>query len=192
MLDVEQLIKDVNKQGYNIKTYQDLYKLKSKDKNLIPILLKYLGSVDKVNEKLFFVSCLGVKGFYDATEALLREFLSSNDRSYKWAIGNSLSIILDKSTLNDLIKIVINKEHGTSRQMIIVALGLFKDKKAIPFLLDLLDDEDVKGHVIMALSKFKDPELIPYIKPFVNHNITWVRNEAKKTIDKLEKLQNDK
>ena len=44
MIDLEQLIKDINQEGKNIETYQDLEKLKSKDKILIPILQKYLKS----------------------------------------------------------------------------------------------------------------------------------------------------
>ncbi|MFJ7730078.1 hypothetical protein ACIQXV_28840 [Neobacillus sp. NPDC097160] len=47
--------------------------------------------------------------------------------TYKWAIGNSLSLILDKSSLNDLLEIATDKKHGTARQMIVDGLDKFKD-----------------------------------------------------------------
>lgn len=79
MIDIEQLLREVNQEGYSIETYQDLKKLKSKNKNLIPILLKYLKSAKKVNEKEFLVRCLGVKGFTEVTETLIEEFLTSEN-----------------------------------------------------------------------------------------------------------------
>ncbi|WNF23537.1 HEAT repeat domain-containing protein [Mesobacillus jeotgali] len=75
--------------------------------------------------------------------------------------------------------------------MIVDGLGKYKDKRVIPVLVGLLEDKDVQGHALSALSKFKDPELITYIKPFVNHEITWIRNTAKRAISKFEKLSNE-
>ncbi|PGY07825.1 HEAT repeat domain-containing protein [Bacillus cereus] len=75
--------------------------------------------------------------------------------------------------------------------MIVDGLGKFKDKKVIPVLVGLLEDKDVQGHALSALSKFKEPELITYIKPFVNHEITWIRYIAKRAISKLKKLSKE-
>ena len=65
----------------------------------------------------------------------------------------------------------------------------YRWRKSKKILISLLDDDDVDGHAIAALSKFKDIELIKYIEPFLNHKMTWKRNEAKKAIKKLEKLR---
>ena len=189
MIDLEQLIKDINQEGKNIETYQDLEKLKSKDKILIPILQKYLKSTERVNEKMFFVRCLGVKGFTDATETLIEEFLTSDNRSLKWAIGNTLSIILDKSHEDDYIEIIKDKRHGITRQMFAVALGKLKCEKALPHFTSLLNDEEINGHVIMALGYFKNYALTESVKPFLEHDEKWKRREAEKTIRKLEKFK---
>ncbi|MED4206176.1 HEAT repeat domain-containing protein [Neobacillus mesonae] len=189
MIDIEQLKRDVNQEGYRIETYQDLKKLKSKDKNLIPILLKYLKSAEKNNEKEFFVRCLGVRGFTEATETLIEEFLTSENRALKWAIGNTLSIILDKSREDDYIDIIKDKQHGTTRQMFAVTLGKLKCEKAIPKLITLLNDEEINGHVIMALGYFNNYELVEKVKPFLEHDEKWIRREAEKSIKKLEKFK---
>lgn len=188
MIDIEQLLREVNQEGYSIETYQDLKKLKSKDKNLIPILLKYLKSAKKVNEKEFLVRCLGVKGFTEVTETLIEEFLTSENRALKWAIGNTLSIILDKSHEDDYIEIINDKQHGTTRQMFAVTLGKLNSEKAISDLITLLNDEEINGHVIMALGNFNHFELVDKVKPFLEHDEKWIRKEAEKSIKKLEKV----
>ena len=186
-LDKELFISEIRDLGYGISSIEELKKIDNKNKDVIPIILRHLSQISDINDKEFLVRCLGVKGFNTASNALINEFKNSSNTLYKWAIGNSLSIILDKSSLNDLLEIVTDKKHGIARQMIVDGLGKYKDKKVIPVLVGLLEDKDVQGHALSALSKLKDPELLPYIKPFVNHEITWIRNTAKRAILKLEK-----
>lgn len=188
-LNVEQLLNDVNKEGYDLTSYQDLKKLKTKDKALVPLLLSYLNSVNYINEKEFFVRCLGVKSFNEATEALINEFKKSDNRAYKWAVGNSLSIIQDKTYTDEYIDIISNQEHGTARQMVILTLGKLRCEKAIPTLIELLNDEEVCGHVVMALGYFKDDKLREYLNPFLDNKESWIRKEAAKSIKKLEKYK---
>ena len=67
-------------------------------------------------------------------------------------------------------------------------MGAFKEEKVKKTLITLLNDEEVNGHVIYALSKFKDKNLIQILIPFLEHKVIWKREEAKKAIKKLEKL----
>lgn len=190
-LNKELLILEIRDLGYGISSIEKLKKIDNKNKDVIPIILRHLSQITDINDKEFLVRCLGVKGFNTASNALINEFKNSSQTLYKWAIGNSLSLILDKSSLNDLLDIVTEKKQGIARQMIVDGLGKFKDRKVIPVLVGLLEDKDVQGHALSALSRFKDPELIPYIKPFVNHEINWIRNTAKRAITKLERLSNE-
>lgn len=186
-MDIELLIRDVNKEGYNIEHYHELLKLKTKDKKLIPVFLKHLKNEEDLNRKELVIDCLKVKGFTDATQTLIEEFLLNDNRLYKWTIGDTFSYIQDKAHEDDYIDIVKNKQHGIARQMVVVTLGKIKSKKAIPNLINLLEDTDVSGHVIMALGYYGKVELIEEIEPFLEHDEAWIRNEAKKSIKKLEK-----
>lgn len=190
-LNIELLFSEIRELGYSFSSIDELKRIDNKNKDVIPIIIRHLSQITDVNHKEFLVRCLGVKGFNTASIPLINEFKKSTNNSYKWAIGNSLSLIHDKSSLNDLLEIVADKKHGMARQMIVDGLGKFKEKKVIPVLVGLLEDTDVQGHALSALSKFKDPVLIPYIMPFVNHEITWIRNTAKRTISKLEKQINE-
>ncbi|MNL25224.1 hypothetical protein D3C87_1466970 [compost metagenome] len=140
---------------------------------------------EKRNYKSVIVRILGVKGFYEATETLLNLYFNKDVDIDKWAIGDTLYSIQDKRFEDEYIKIVKNENNGISRQMIVILLGKLRCEKAIPTLIDLLQDDDVDGHAIMALGYFKDRNLIEYIKPFLNNKKPWIRREAEKAIKKI-------
>ncbi|HOA78529.1 MAG TPA: HEAT repeat domain-containing protein [Bacilli bacterium] len=182
-----QLLKEVNDCGYNYKNYLQIGAISKQDKVLIPVLLKHLKLLKSPQWKQIVVRSLGVRGFYDATETLLEEFHSSDNNSYKWAIGATIDNIKDKRYEDEYIKIINDKKNGTSRQMFVLLLGRLKSAKAIDSFINLLDDEDINGHIIVAMKYYKNKDLIPYIEPFLNHEKAWIRREAKKAISKLEK-----
>ncbi len=191
-LDFEELVNDIRKKGYIISHYNEIDQiLNSKTKkDLVPILISHLKKTDYELHKQFLVRRLGVKGFIEVTEYLLKEFKKpKSGLSYRWAIGNSLSLILDKKYENDYIEIIQNKEYGTARKMIVITLGKIRSQRAISVLLDLLNDEDIDGHIIVALGYYKDSNLIQYIEPFLKHENRWIRKEAEKSIKKLSKYK---
>lgn len=186
-LDKEKLIQEVRGKGIELFNINDLMKINIKYKNLGPILLRHLNEVTDESDKEFIVRCLGVKGFVEASKPLINEFYKSNNVTFKWAIGNSLSIISDTESVPELIKIAQAKEHGIARQMIVDGLGAYNCDDVKTVLVSLLNDDEVVGHAISGISKTGDKALIKYIKPFVTYEVKWVRNEAIKTIKKLER-----
>lgn len=188
-LNKEKLLEDVRSHGVKLNTIDDLKYMNSEYHDLVPIILSNIEQIDDEGDKEFLIRCLGVKGFYEATPTLIREFYSTNNSLYKWAIGNSLALISDKNALDDMLRMVCEKQHGTARQMIVDGLGAFKDPRVIPVLLELLKDGDVVGHAISALSKTGDPSLVKELEPFTNYKVTWIRKEAAKAIKKLSKMK---
>lgn len=168
---------------------EQLKYLKPKHKVLVPLLLKYFHELKSKKFKELIISALKVKGFIDATDTLVKEFKNTDfDDLYKWSIGDAFSIIQDGRYEDEYIEIIKNKKHGHARQMVTIALGKLRSKKAIPTLISLLDDEDVNLHVIAAIGYYKKPELKEYIEPFLNHKIAGIRKEAKLSIKKLNKV----
>ncbi len=192
MSQLDQLFQDIKANGYqDISSLNDLMRIDKRHRDLISVILSYIDQVDDVRDKETLIRSLGVKGFSEAVEPLIEEFRSNECDFCKWAIGNTLSIIKDKESIPELIQLASQREHGHSRQMIVVALGQMKAEEALPVLIDLLDDETVAGHAVSALSYFAKPELIPHLEPFTSHEKTWIRNEAKKAIKKLKKLRDN-
>jgi len=48
-----------------------------------------------------------------------------------------------------------------------------------------LIDDKVVGHAISALRKMGNGDYLSQINPFVDHPVTWIRNEAKKYVEKF-------
>jgi len=186
-LDKQKLISEIIGKGVQISSINDLMKINHKYTDLVPILLKHLKEITDEVDKEFIVRCLGVKGFFEATKPLMEEFYNSSKITYKWAIGNTLAIIEDANFIDEYIRIVKDKKHGISRQMIVESLGKFKNPKVVQILIELLQDQDVAGHAISALSNFKKLEIIPHLEPFLNHKTAWIKREAIKAIKKIKK-----
>lgn len=199
--NINDLVQEVRDLGYDVNGHMDLMKIGPKDKNVIPIMLSYLGKTDYQNQKEFIVRCLTVKGFKEVTRIFLEEFKRESEvyydsfnrirspESLRWAIGNAFFHIEDKSILIELRQIAMNKKYGTSRTKIVEALGKMKDTNSISILIDLLNDPDVQAHAIKAISYFKNDSLDEYIEPFLNHENPLVRKEAVKAINKWKRLR---
>lgn len=182
------LLNELSNSGLHFESINDLNKINLKNKEIIPILLKYLKKYSDPWDKECIIRALSVKGFTSITNTLIEEFYRASDQSsLKWSIGNAISIIQDKHIKDKIIKIISEKEHGTARQMFCVALGKLKDFKSIPFLLENLNDPDLTGHAIIALSNFNEKRIIEKLEPFIEHPNSWIQKEAKSAIKKINK-----
>lgn len=180
------LLSELKEKGYEFDYLT--FKLNSRHKSLIPILIRYFRGFENEHFKDLIIGALAVKGFSDATKELLSEYASTESRILRWRIADTISIILDKRFEEAYINIIKNKSYGTTRQMFVVTLGKLRSKKALPALINLLEDEEVNGHVIVALGYYHDPGLSKYIVPFLESSIAWKRKEAKDSLKTLSLL----
>ncbi len=162
----------------------------------IPVLLEFLPRVEDIAIKEGIVRALTVKEASGiAAKPLLLEFerlnstMPSREASLKWAIGNALSVVATDEVFNDVERLVTDKKHGKAREMLAVALGRMKDRRAVDVLIKLLTDEMVAGHAIIALGKLRAKEARAAIVPFLDHPEPWVRKEARRTLDKIDKAR---
>ena len=70
------------------------------------------------------------------------------------------------------------------RQSFILLLGKKCYVEYAPIIAPFLSDDDIDGHVVDTLYKMGAPDYISQIRPFINHKHTWIRNIAKKYINK--------
>jgi hypothetical protein len=189
-LDMAPVLKDLYDNGF---IYDSIHSLRHSEivyGAAIPILLKWLPKIHNYDIKEEIVRTLSVPWAKpEAAPAMVGEFLSADqsEDSYKWAIGNGLSIVADDSVADDIIKLATDRRHGTSRQMLAIALGNMRDPRVFKVLVDLLKDSDVCGHAVMGLGKLGAGAARPYLEPFLKHEETWIRNEAKKAIARIDR-----
>ena len=184
------LLEEIRATGVEIDDIEELMHMDQNDKALVPIVVKYIKRFEETNYRELLVRALGVKGFTEASDVLLDEFYKAeNGKSYKWAIGNTISIIADPNIVSEMIEISLNKEHGAARGMIVYELGRFKDERIKDVLISLLDDEIMKGYALHSLKLLKDESTRKYAERFLDCDIDWVRKEAESMIRKLDKLK---
>jgi hypothetical protein len=191
--DSKPIIDDLAQIGIYVEWVSDLiYKYPSmyqtNHREIIPILLRWLPLIENPDVKEAIVRALSVpwaKGV--AARPLIEEFRKAQNWLLKWAIGNALSVVADKSVFDEVVELVRDKRHGRAREMLPLALVKTKDPRVVPILIELLNDEEIAGHAVSALRRLAPPEARTAIEPFISHPKTWIRNEAKRTLAKIDK-----
>jgi hypothetical protein len=97
-----------------------------------------------------------------AARVLTDEFTRSDDDRLKWAIANALATLATKDAFEGLIKLLGDRRHGQSREMLCDALKRTKGPRAPDVLIGLVDDRDVAGHAILALRLYGPRSSLPH------------------------------
>lgn len=87
--------------------------------------------------------------------------------------------------INRILHICLDKRAKRGRQSFVMLLGKAKYCQFAHALIPLLEDEDVNGHVIDTLYKMRAGGYVSLITPFLKHKRTWIRNTAKKYVQKF-------
>lgn len=186
------IVSDLEKMGvYITDIYQELPRNKADWKKATPVLIKWLPQVKNSGLREAVIRLLSVpwlRGDPAGGTLMKMAFNPTLTSDLRWVIGNTIEVIADDKSFSDIKRLVTDRSYGTSRQMFVLALGRMKTPEAVPLLVNLLDDDDVNGHAIAALRKLKAVETVEDVRKLVNYPRTWVRNEAKKTVAKFEKL----
>ena len=176
---------DLKQRGYIINSVNELLKLSHKERELVPYLLELLDDLSDETDKEFVVRCLGVKGFTEVIPKLLTEFKSAKNNYFRWAIANSINIIHSMTIEKELIELSSNKKYGTGRQMLVLSLGEYKSDLTLNCLVNLLNDEEVRGHALQALGKCGNHEVLSDIEMYCNSESNWIKKTAIKAAKKI-------
>jgi len=86
---------------------------------------------------------------------------------------------------------MFNKNAKRGRQSFIMLLWFKHCEKYAPILLDQIEDDFVRGHIIEGLNKMKASGYTEIVKKYTNDKTTWIKNQAKKYIEnwKIKDLQ---
>lgn len=74
------------------------------------------------------------------------------------------------------------------RQSFILLLGKTRYAGYAPMIAAQLPDDDVAGQVIITLYKMGCSGYLAQIEPFTKHECAWIRNVAKKYVDKYSRI----
>ena len=180
---------ELKKQGVLINDIYDLVNSSKSYPAAIPILINFLrANVDDDNLKEGIIRALAVKEAKGkAGEILLQEFFKTpkDKMMLRWAIGNTMAIVMTENELDKVLEIIQDKENGIARQQFVIGLGKFKSEKVENILINLLDDEMVAAHALDALGKIKSKMAINKINNLLYHPNHLLRKEAQKALKRI-------
>ena len=102
----------------------------------------------------------------------IRQFISENKNK------------LNKNQIDRIVSICLDKKAKRGRQSFVMLLGKKIYNSYADMIVTVLNDDDVDGQVIDTLYKMGAKEYVEQIEPFLTHNRTWIRNEAKRYVQK--------
>ena len=125
-------------------------------KTVLPIVMKYYALAKNPAEKNELLRWLHHRGFEEAVPMLLADYYSDRTPdTTRWFISDTLFEIRSRKYVQDYLRIVSDPTFGRNRQMLVLLLGKLKEESAIPVLIDLLEDEEVRLHAISALGQHR-------------------------------------
>ena len=108
-----------------------------------------------------------------------------------WEIGEEIRQFLsenknkpNKNQIDRIVSICLDKKAKRGRQSFVMLLGKKIYNSYADMIVTVLNDDDVDGQVIDTLYKMGAKEYVEQIEPFLTHNRTWIRNEAKRYVQK--------
>ena len=108
-----------------------------------------------------------------------------------WEIGENIrQLILTKKKdlgaeqADRVCKICENIKAKRGRQSFVMLLGKKRFLHYADRIASILPDDDIDGHIISTLYKMGASQYVDHIKPYAEHRMTWIKNEAKRYIQK--------
>lgn len=166
---------------------QDLFFKSIKNKKFLcrgTLLIYFEANYD--NEKLFLLECLHNIG-YDTdslVQLVLDIFKRQKNNEFLWQYADFLYTLKNYKYMNDYLKIIMDKDYGINREMLILLVGESKINTNIPYLIELSKDDTVRGHVLAALSNYDDNRIMLLMEENVKNPKKWISDISKEYISK--------
>lgn len=176
----------------SVKSVWDLVNTRREYRRAIPVLVAHLRYEYPYRIREGIARALTVKyAGEDAYAALVREFrklpnaVGTAELGFKWALGNAISVVADRSHFDGVVELARDKRHGASRDMMVLRLPGLNPIRAVDVLIELLSDDEVAGFAVKAIRKLKARKAHGQIERLLQHPNAWVREEARKALDVL-------
>jgi hypothetical protein len=187
--DAEPVVHALRDAGFVVNTITELPVGYPGFEEAVPILMEWLPRVTNVDIKMAIIRKLCGKWAKAAGPLLVEEFRRAGQSSPSplgWLLGDALGTVADRKLYPEVLQLVEDDRYGDDRQMLIYSLGRIGGAAAVPTLIRLLGDKDVRGHAINALGRLKAREARSAIEPFLQDSNSWIRREAKKALARID------
>ncbi len=161
------------------------------DDKCIPILAKYIPLFKNVGIALNLITQqFWRKGNFNCSDFLekwyydLKRSNALTDR-IETTLDNAFVKIRDKSKISFYIELIKDNDKFP---LVMTMLAKWNIDEAKKIIIDRLENDKIKTSSIRALGYYKDKNAISLIEKYLESDYSGVREEAKKVIDRLNKL----
>lgn len=155
----------------------------------VPILLDWLPRVQNEHVKETIARRLKTPSAKTiATLPLTEQFRIVHDPSVKWAIGETLRYVADRSQYDQLVELAADPAHGQARGMLVDMLWRVKTDRADQTILAALDQPGVyRSAMSAARRRFGNDLARRYIAPLLDHPDAGVRKAAGDQLKRIDR-----
>ena len=191
-----ELLFDLSQVGVDVDDLWELVETREPYGAAVPVLVDWLAHLDervapdiraRVEEPI--VRALAIPAARKtAPPVLLERFRppqADPNRGVRWVIGNALGALAGDQYFDQIAALARDEWYGRDREQLMRFFGRSKDPRAVPLLIELLEDGDVVAHAAEALGRQKDPRSRAPLERLRTHSLPLVRREAEKALKKL-------
>lgn len=184
--DERPIVADLVALGLHVASIWDLVNSESDYSLAVPSLLRHLNfPYVKKNKEGIIRSLAAPFARGVAGRQLIRLFRAERDDDLRWVMGNTLSVVADAGDVEDIISLLEDRRYGFSRSELPFGVTRILKEDSIPYLIRLLENDDLLVSAIACLGKLKAQTSADKISEFVEHPESEVRKTAKKALKYL-------
>lgn len=192
------IVRDLIAVGVPLQNIWDLVSTRKPYPSAIPVLASWLENLEEWSDpeerqglEEAIVRSLTVREARKvATPLLIRRFRETPyGDGNRWAIGNALSVVADRSHYDEIVKLITDPRYGTARQMIVDSIGKLKEPRVVPVLIDLLRDGDVAAHAAHALGVLRAKEGRDALMQLAVEGSPLEQREAAKALERISRAE---
>jgi hypothetical protein len=194
--ETEQLIREINDAGIRINHIGDFIALENGTyENAIPILMKHLRKeYSRENVNSIVRALIGADPNPKVAHELLEMFKirKYSDEEINYLICSAVASTCTINNLEEIKEVLADYSYGFGRSDLIKALAKLEHlrgnpPKAIPMIVDLLDDKTISYVAIDTLGRLNAYEARDKISSFLNDERQHIREIARKVLKKFDK-----
>ncbi|MGQ7855231.1 HEAT repeat domain-containing protein [Pedobacter sp. WC2501] len=187
-----ELFLELGELGLHADSIWDLVNMKGRyPDGVVDLLLRYLPFDYYDRNKEGIIRALTVKEARGkACLSLISEYEKTpkEKSNLRWVIGNAIATTMTLKEVDWVYSTVVDKTNGSSRGMLVLALGTVKTEKSENILIDLLDDDEVAPQALAALGKLKSRKAKNKIIQMRESKNSLIRLEATKALRRIDKF----
>jgi HEAT repeat protein len=195
VLTEDRLVVDaLRRAGIVVNSSQDLMHTREPYPKAIPVLLDLLPTLETYAIREVVVRALGTRDAKRlAGKPLVAEFKRSltdsgqDALSLRWAIANTLEILGGANIFEDIARLLATPDIGSAKGLLAIAAAKTKDRRAIPILLELLEDPQFRPFAANGLGLLRAQEAAPKILDLAASGAgnSWQQREFRNALKRL-------